>query len=287
MKIQSHSRQYVGAANFEFLQISQNLAYYRYSFSVEPAERSDGPRLDGLVPSYQTKFGFAYVQDVQAYLQNTTSLAAITQKDIMYLSKESIDFLKINNFGEFLSQHQKSNSNLSPDEVWTQLVLGHITVEDLYIVDYSNYEVFDLNKQPIPVALDFDYMSGRMHNGCYDLDKAVEVLKQNSKVIPVSRYHYLKEQDLQIQTVPGYNACSEHTEYLSFKYAFDTEEYRKILNHTLSPKHAKLTGADKIYAAMLELDTLGLRAAGAVMIENYYDYVPVKNYREDDDDCHC
>ena len=286
MQVHSFTRQYLGAAHFEFLNVSDNLSYFRYTFSVEPANRAEGPVLAGGVPSYQTHFGFAYRKDIEVYLQNKATLEAITQKSITYLSEESLLFLKLNNFGEFLTNYSKSNSNVTPDELWTKIALGEVTVDNLYIVDYSNYEIFDLNMNPIPVALDFDYLNGRMHNGCYDLRQALKVLKNNSKVIPVYRYRYLKNEPFEVQSVPGYNACQEHTEYLSFKYVFDTDEYRAILAHKLSPENSKLTGSDKIYASMLELDTLGLKAAGATKVSIYYDYVPVKNYREDDD-CHC
>lgn len=286
MQTFSFVRQYSGEAHFEVLNISEKLTYFRHTLSIEPTDRNMGPLLDGVIPKYQTTFGFAYREDIEDYLQNKTTLQAITQKEITYLSDESLLFLKTNNFGEFLSGYSKSDSNLKPDEIWTKLALGEITVANLYFVDYANYEIFDLDMNPLPVALNFDYIEGRMHNGCYDLKKALEVLKQNKKVVPVHRYRYLSNQDFEAQAVPSYNASIEHTEYLSFKYVFDTEEYRRVLAHKLSAENSKLTGSDKLYAAMLELDVLGLRAAGAAKVTKYFDYVPVKDYREDDE-CHC
>ena len=91
--------------------------------------------------------------------------------------------------------------------------------------DYSNHSIFDLNDNKLPRAQHFDYITAKIHDGCYDLKLILEMLEKRNDI------QFLKNG---ITPIPYYNRDSQHQNYLEFIWIPSDEDFEKVKDCLLS-----------------------------------------------------
>lgn len=111
---------------------------------------------------------------------------------------------------------------------------------------------------PLPIGISMDYIRGNLANNKYDLNKALEILSVNPNVR--IREGFQGEKILRIE---HYNAGYGRYLYINIIYSPDEATMRQIWQKAQSmyPKRP----STRLIEAMEELDTLGLRAGGALL----------------------
>lgn len=103
----------------------------------------------------------------------------------------------------------------------------------LILFQSATYNIFDLNLNPKAIPVHLDYINGQVDDAHYDLEKLLQILKNNSRVID--------KENLSISDIPVYNqdvatrtidlkvllSDAEYAEYITKDY-YDKYEY--ILN---------------------------------------------------------
>ncbi len=155
---------------------------------------------------------------------------------------------------DMLAQMQAVNADpLNPPEGWA-----------VVRVDHSSNMLFDMQDHPMPIGLHFDYMSGNVRDGAYDLPRLVEHLKQNPQVRPLQG-----QTDIKVVPVPYYNVSAGCHSYVAFLFAPAQEQMQLMWDkaQTLNKKYPSTA----LHQAIFDLDLLGLRAAGIARGESFWD----------------
>ena len=120
----------------------------------------------------------------------------------------------------------------------------------LIMIDWHSHSLFDNENNQLPQPVHFDYMNGYIHDGCYDLNKALTILSKRSDV------KFLNN-ELNIRKIPYYNSSEFRSNQIDFTWFPSKDNYIQIYK-----KIGKNNGLsyDK-YKAIFDLDFLGLRAA--------------------------
>ena len=90
----------------------------------------------------------------------------------------------------------------------------------VYYFYYGNHEFYDIDMNLIPQAIHFDYIVGGMHDGLYDLNAVLDILKKRSDI----RWTDKPE----IEKIPYYNADSYHKFCLDFYWTPTDDDFKKI-----------------------------------------------------------
>ncbi len=171
------------------------------------------------------------------------------------------------------------NSHLSSNQPFTALLEGQVTCNDLVQVRHYSHTFHAMDGTALAQPLHFDYMSGRFSDGVYDLDKALEVLRQHPRVRPAEaeRRSMPKPTELNILQVPYYNRSPGQSRHISFVFTPTQAELDQMVSHCKKAWDSN----DARFEAIFELDLLGLRKAGAAHCANYYES---KDFEPQDDD---
>lgn len=160
------------------------------------------------------------------------------------------------------------------------------SVDDLVIMDTGSHSLFDRHGDPLPVGVQFDYISnGRITNRNYDLEKAAEILLARPDVdvwahkggwktheADEMRVDGKRTAEVRLATtveeamfkIPYYNADGDRTHTLYFVWKPSREDYKAVL------EKAGKRGTLEFHKAAFDLDILGLRAGGAAKYDDYY-----------------
>jgi len=124
--------------------------------------------------------------------------------------------------------------------------------------EFDSHMVFDIDDNPIPVGVYFDYIDAQMKNGTYNLKKAHKHLSKRKDI------HELSD----ITEVEWYNRDTKCAEYLHFWWEPSVKAYRKMWKRCLelSDEYPSC----RKHQAIFELDLLGLRKAGAALFDSFY-----------------
>lgn len=146
--------------------------------------------------------------------------------------------------------------------------------------DFGGHMLFNDEGRVLPTGLHYDYTNGNMRNGCYDLAKTIDVLNKLPDV-------YVDDgKPLAIEMVPYYNVSPGCSASLQFIYGPTQEQMDAIWEKAKTM--TKTYPSTMLREAAWELDTMGLRAAGAALGNTYYactsDSDPVSDDDEDDND---
>lgn len=132
---------------------------------------------------------------------------------------------------------------------------GRLGVEDVYHADWCNFVLCNRRGGAMPVARQADYGNG-FSEGKLDLEKVLEVLKTNPRVVWKQNGRAGKPE---VQAVPYYNVSRGCSSYLEFLFQPSLEEIRQMQKACEGRQlHSCFWGL------VFELDVLGLRAGGAV-----------------------
>lgn len=147
--------------------------------------------------------------------------------------------------------------------------------EDWAVVsmDYGSHMLFDVQGNPLPTGLFYDYSSGLARDGAYFMDKLVPYLQSHPQV------HPYRGKPIQCESVPHYNVSPGCSKFATFVFAptFDQMQAMWACAKKLNPKYPSTV----LHEAVFELDLLGLRAAGIARSESYYG-VPEEESPEED-----
>lgn len=141
-------------------------------------------------------------------------------------------------------------------------------------IDYASHMLFDMSGQPLPVAMPFGYIDGRICDGRYDLERLVEHLRADPRV------RFMNEAS-PLHLVPYYNVspgCSQHVPFVFSPTAQDMQNLWPVM----CQKNRKYPSVAR-YEAMFELDVLGLRAAGIARFAGFHDSQEVPATAFDDE----
>lgn len=88
-------------------------------------------------------------------------------------------------------------------------------------VNYSNYNIYNLNGEQCPKAFRFDYNSGSVNNENYNLEEFLEVIKKREDIL------LYKDE---IQDIPYYNTDEDCYEHIEFNWIPSNEDFNKVSN---------------------------------------------------------
>lgn len=182
---------------------------------------------------------------------------------------------------EYLTLAQQQGFTAAEDDKELLKLLSEVNAnpmeapEDWAVVamDYGSHMLFDVQGNPLPVGLFYDYSSGLARDGAYFMDKLVPYLQSHPQVHPYRGKH------IQCESVPYYNVSPGCSKFATFVFAptFDQMQAMWACAKKLNPKYPSTV----LHEAVFELDLLGLRAAGIARSESYYG-VPEEESPEED-----
>lgn len=151
--------------------------------------------------------------------------------------------------------------------------------------------MFDYNGNPLPVGVEFDYIShGMISNGRYDLEKLAAHLLTRSDCKIYKRARYGSEVDTDkyattvkdaIVDIPYYNVGRGCSRTIYFIWQPNAADYARMWDWCLA-NNKKYPSTD-MHRAVFELDLIGARAAGAALFDEYYKSTEYEEDRNDYD----
>ena len=175
---------------------------------------------------------------------------------------------------EALEKAKKEALSRTP---FTDFTAHGASVDNLVRLDHGSHMAFDRHGNSLPVAMLFEYIHARIVDGCYDLEKAAEILRKDPRVrfIPGDRPG---EQGI-IQPVPYYNSRAGSSRHIPFWFMPTADDAKRLWE-----KQKAMGGtypSTRGHEAVFELDMLGLRAGGAALYDKFYKST---EYAESSDD---
>lgn len=121
----------------------------------------------------------------------------------------------------------------------------------------------DVAEKFIPQAIAYSYMNGNMDNSAYQLDKVLEVLRDDSRITfrDFERRRYNKQEALDVvQPIPYYNTSERRSAQLGFIFSPTVDDMLKINEWIDQNKDKKEVVWSRMkYRAIEELDLLGIK----------------------------
>lgn len=135
---------------------------------------------------------------------------ALYNKDILEYSRNNLFGKSYEKFKEF---HIKN-----PYDYF----IGDDLTEVIFIkVSYYDHNIYDVDRNKYPKAIYFDYIEASMHNGKYNLEKSLEILKKRNDIELITE---------KITSIPYYNSDDERDMCLEFIWHPSDEDFEKIKN---------------------------------------------------------
>lgn len=237
--------------------ISTELMAFRLTYSADSALPNF---LNGMV-NEKTIEGVAASAVIEAFEQGVTAEI----KGVRGCFMAQGDFLAVaqkSGFSAAIEQYSadgKSYAGLRKD-VYTALVDEALPESRLVVVDISSHMLFQMDGTVLPTAIHCNYNEAGMHDGNYDLDKLVAILKDDARLTFLSERHRPQE-TVQIHEIPGYNVDDYRSRYVGFVYS-PTEEDAISLWEKMKSYGTQWPSTQR-FRAMDDLDILGLRKGGA------------------------
>lgn len=169
----------------------------------------------------------------------------------------------------------------------------------------AGHQLFDLNDNALPVALNFNYIDGGLAQDRFDLEKAARILMQRDDVVLAEQggerfYGEWKgeadDPNRYIGNIPHYNAERGRNRCLAFRWHPTEDDYATAFAVARDKRKDKSpTSGDIRWVALFDLDVFGLVREGAAhfstFTKNLRDHNPDGTRRrrtyEDDHDCYC
>lgn len=165
---------------------------------------------------------------------------------------------------------------------YARFLAGTAVPGDLLVVDGSANMVFDVEGQPLPVAILFNYIEAQMDNRSYDLKKALAILKARPDVRFVLQDRWGAADE--VQSIPGYNQSKGRTSCLTFVWMPSVEDYRRMWARCQEYEGRSHPSCSR-YQAVFDLDLLGLRAGGAARFGSFAGAYEEPDEAPDEDGC--
>jgi len=98
--------------------------------------------------------------------------------------------------------------------------VSELNSENVYFIYDYGHVIFDHEWNVVPYIHSFDYIGTPFHNGCLDLDKALQVLKNHPWII--------NKDGLKIEDIPYYNVDDEQDAFIKVSILPDKDTYNKL-----------------------------------------------------------
>lgn len=133
---------------------------------------------------------------------------ALYNQDILEYSRNNLFGNSYEKFQEFLIKN--------PYDYFT----GDDLTEVVFIkVSYYDHNIYDVDGNKYPKAIYFDYIEAGMHNGNYNLQRALEILKTREDIKLLTK---------EIKPIPYYNSSDDEDMCLEFIWHPSDEDFEKI-----------------------------------------------------------
>lgn len=262
---------------FEFRQVHPDWFAYRLTHTLQPqdceqdltpfSKASAGPCREGFAP-------MAQLEAMKGGAMPQRADPTVPQSEPVLVPARLREQLRVREYSDVVSDLVQLPGTELP---LLALETGENTPEDLLLWSRYSSTFFSMKGDPLPQVLSFDYIDGNICDGAYILERALQVLKADPRVLPPDEPNavYTERGTLRIEAVPHYNRRPGSRQTLKFLFAPTEADMKKMVDH--DPKARTCDDARR--KAVFELDLLGLRAAGAARCKEYYD-----NMADEDDE---
>ncbi len=265
------------------LLLEKNLAVFQVVYQTdleEPAPANMAARLQ-----LGRQEGFARPSAIQRFLSDKAAHIS-TVENLVLVPDGFLEHARLHGYVDACEKFQQHFAG-SAEGAYEQFLSGKASVENLVILEHSSHMLFDRNGEVLPTALFFDYMNGNLRNGSYDLKKAMEILRKDPRVTPVTerrsyRGDSAEEGTWRVQEVPYYNVSKGCSQHLSFVFAPTAEDMTSLWAQMKSYK-TQYPSTER-HRAIFDLDMLGLRAGGAAKYKSYHEDDAYASSDDDNDD---
>jgi hypothetical protein len=254
--IKKHQRSIALTHTYELLykEIEPGLAAFRLTTSATPLEGKVPKAFLSKVGTHSVE-GVAQTKRVIAFEKGRATAIKTLGGHLVVVGESFLEEARMKGY------HEATKEFKHRDDFYTAFVEEGMSLECLVRIDYGNYLLYDRHNGVLPVARIFDYMNGGVHNGRYNLQKALEVLRGNPSVQFVPHDHRDKGEPDSILRIPYYNCDETHQTHLSFRFSPTLEQEQAIWVQQQSYKTEY--PSTQWHRAVEDLDLLGLKAAGA------------------------
>lgn len=164
--------------------------------------------------------GIASIKDIETSVNGDFP----ESKHLLFYSEPARHFC-LNNVLGYKNNLQKLHE-FAIENPYTLIKEGYpIDKLELLNFNYGSSMKNDINGNPIPQMLHFDYMA-RLTDANYDLDKVLEILKQRDDVFP-SNNGIIVEGELKVSKIPYYNASEEEKHHIDFVWKPSEKDIQK------------------------------------------------------------
>ena len=245
--------------------LEPTLAVFRISYDVQFDGNVPSTLLEKFKPLVQE--GFATPEAIQDFIDDkVTQLESIP--GLMLVPNSFLaDVKHLGYMAAFINHETIYDFGRSP---YVKFQTGEVTADNLIFAEWDSHLIFDRKKELVPTARFFNYTSGRVHDGHYDLAKLVDILKKDSRIIPIDGRQVpdgVAPPELTIQDIPYYSAGEGRSTQVAFRY-IPTNEDMSLL-WTKMKSYGANHPANQFYRAVFDLDTLGLRKGGAAKLTKW------------------
>lgn len=243
-------------AKLRYAHIAPDLVAYKL-------EDMRSARLGDAQPTYShvASQGFSRAQQIEDFLHGrTTELKTLTE--FFYLPQDLQDRVREHGLQSGL---REAPASAFRQEVFDLFEEGSFEPERVVQLDQVNNLLRDRYGRPLPTGVYFSYLVGGIDDSSYDLDKVLEVLRSNPRVRAVGNFRAPSLTELTALDIPAQARGGVRTKDIPFLFTPSVEEMQTLWAwcENLKPHFP----AAKLHEAVLALDMLGLRRAGALKPE--------------------
>lgn len=255
------------------VELEDNLHMFKLTTSSEQVDNTGTVKADvGKLAPEITAQGFLDTKNLKALKAGKK----YTTRPLSYLSKRAQELFRTKGWNAW---DDKADLELRAD-MFEQI----LKVKDLDTIvhfDYSSHMMFDRHGKPLPVAVNFDYISnGGITDGRYDLEKLAAHLlsREDIWVYPCKDRKWYPdavdytgratEVEQCITAVPYYNAERGCSKTIYFRWMPTADDYRRMWDLCVANK--KQFPSTYRHQAIFDLDLIGARAAGAALFDSYH-----------------
>jgi hypothetical protein len=246
MKVKQNIKQ---TRSLDYKQVRGDLFVFSYSVKTEYPK---APLFSGKTTTSNEQ-GFVLKENLDEFIATGANLK--TEDQYAIASPEFLEFRRTCISGLDKKEEDQARKTLSRKKYFDSLESG-------IVIRGDGDMMFDLDDNPLPIAIYFDYIMAHMDNTNYDLEKAVEILKKNPQVRFIKQDRWC---DTIIEPIPSYNASEERNQCITFVFSPTSEQAKAMWN--IQKRH-KYPGTER-FRAVFELDLLGLRSGGAAKFKTF------------------
>jgi hypothetical protein len=212
--------------------------------------------------------GFAHPNDVIAFANDATP--TLTSIPLLRVVPPGFrDAARTKGYPTALQEFEKQI--VWKGDFMDQFIKGQVDFDDMVYLDNGSHMLFDRNHDVLPTAISFDYLNTHVHSGAYHLEKALEVLAKDPRMIPRPSRDALRRNpglDKALAVTEAFTFDANYSHSIEFAFAPTPEDMRTIWEKAKS--YGTNYPSTMLRQAVFDLDMLGLRAAGAAKYDTFY-----------------